>query len=110
MGLIDVTSLAEVEPKRGWHGRFFHSERMTFAYYTLEAGATLHAHAHANEEVWHVIEGAVDLMVDGEHCTAQAGEAVVIPPYTEHAVIATGGCRVIIVDDPVRHEVAGVRI
>lgn len=110
MSHIDVQSLPEVQPKNGWHGRFFHSDHMTFAYYTLDPGATIHAHAHPNEEVWHVLEGAVDLMLDGKPCTIRAGEAAIVPAFTEHAVLGTSGCKVIIVDHPARHEIAGIRI
>lgn len=35
----------------GWLGRFFHSAHLTFAYYEIQLGAALPAHAHENEEV-----------------------------------------------------------
>lgn len=52
MGLIETDALPRISPKAGWRGRFFHSAHMTFAYYEIEAGAALPAHAHENEEVW----------------------------------------------------------
>lgn len=110
MGFIDTQSLPEIEPKAGWHGRFFHSEHMTFAYYTIDAGATLPAHAHANEEVWHVIEGAIELTLGEQTRSVSAGNALVVPPNTVHAVRANEACRVIVVDHPVRDEVAGIRV
>ena len=110
MGFVAPAALPEIEPKPGWHGRFFHSKHMTFAYYTIDAGASLHAHAHSNEEVWHVIDGSVELTVGEETRTVRAGEAAVIPPDVLHAVRADRTCRVIVVDHPVRTEVAGIRI
>jgi len=110
VGFIDPSELPEVEPKSGWHGRFFHSEHMTFAYYEIDAGASLHAHSHSNEEVWHIIEGEVDLTLGAETKRVGAGQAVVVPPETMHAVAVSNGCRVIVVDYPVRREVAGVEI
>src|SRR5581483_4514137 len=103
-------ALTRVLPKPGWRGRFFHSEHMTFAHYDIEAGAALPAHAHENEEVWHVIEGALDMMLDGAPVRVQAGNAAVIPSGVMHAAIANQECRAIVVDYPVRHEVAGINI
>jgi quercetin dioxygenase-like cupin family protein len=110
MPFIDPNALPEARPKPGWHGRFFHSEHMTFAYDQIDAGATLQAHSHPNEEVWHIIEGDVDLTVGDERRRVSAGSAVVIPPNTTHAVSVANHCRAIVVDYPLRHELAGMRI
>jgi len=83
---------------------------MTFAYYEIDAGASLHVHSHPNEEVWHIIEGEVDLTLGEETRCVRAGHAVVVPAGTAHAVAVNKGCRVIVVDYPVRHEVAGIEI
>lgn len=37
---------------------------MTFAYYEIEAGSEVHLHHHPQEEVWHVVEGELELVVD----------------------------------------------
>lgn len=108
MGFIETRSLAEIEPKAGWHGRFFHSEHMTFAYYTIDAGASLPPHAHLNEEVWHVIEGVIDLTLDEETRSVRSGDALVVPAGVLHAAHANQPCKVIVVDHPARHEVAGL--
>lgn len=110
MGFIEVRNLPEVEPKAGWHGQFFHSEHMTFAYYAIDAGAALPAHAHSNEEVWHVIEGAIQLTLGDEMRRLQAGDAAVVPANVQHAAAASEACRVIVVDHPVRDEVAGIKV
>ncbi len=110
MPFVDPKALPDLGPKPGWHGRFFHSEHMTFAYYDLDPGASLHAHSHGNEEVWHVIAGELDITLAGETRTVTAGSAVVVPANTMHAVAVTRPCRVIVVDHPVRHELAGQKI
>jgi quercetin dioxygenase-like cupin family protein len=110
MGFIDPSELPQAEPKPGWHGRFFHSEHMTFAYYEIDAGAALSAHSHPNEEVWHIIEGEVDLTLDEETRCVRGGHAVVVSVGTTHAVAVKKGCRAIVVDHPVRREVGGVKI
>jgi len=110
MGFIDPSALTEAEPKPGWHGRFFHSEHMTFAYYEIDGGAALHAHSHPNEEVWHIIDGEAELTLGEETRCVRAGAAVVIPAGTKHMVGVKKGCRAIVVDYPVRHEVGGLKI
>jgi mannose-6-phosphate isomerase-like protein (cupin superfamily) len=57
---VNPRSLEAHEPRPGWRGRFFHSEHMTFACYDIAPGADVHAHEHPNEEVWHVVEGAIE--------------------------------------------------
>lgn len=91
------------EPLPGWRGRFFHSEQMTFAYYDLDTDAVpLHEHHHPEEEVWHVVEGALAITVDGVEHIAPAGTAVVVPANTPHSARAVGPCRAIVVDTPRR--------
>jgi quercetin dioxygenase-like cupin family protein len=107
MGFIEPSALPEVQPKAGWHGRFFHSEHMTFAYYTIDAGAVLPPHAHANEEVWHVIDGSIELSLGNETRAVAAGSALVVPPNALHGAYAHERCVAIVVDHPVRREVAG---
>lgn len=110
MGFVDLQALPEVQPKAGWHGRFFHSEHMTFAYYTIDAGAALPPHAHPNEEVWHVIEGSIELTLGYQTRRVRAGNALVVPANRTHAAYAKESCRVIVVDHPARDEVAGITI
>src|SRR5258705_1974658 len=109
MAFIDVKALPDRGPKPGWHGRFFHSQHMTFAYYDLDPGASLHLHSHPNEEVWHVIEGELELTLGDETRTVRAGSAVVVPSDMKHAVAVNAACRVIVVDHPVRYELAGIK-
>jgi quercetin dioxygenase-like cupin family protein len=110
MGLIELGALPEVQPKPGWRGRFFHSAHMTFAYYEIEAGATLHRHAHENEEVWHITQGVLEMTLGERRLVANAGNAVVIEGGTEHAAVAREYCSAIVVDYPLRHELAGMPI
>jgi quercetin dioxygenase-like cupin family protein len=110
MGFVELRELPEIQPKPGWHGRFFHSQHMTFSYYEIDPGASLHAHSHPNEEVWNVVEGELELTLDGETRRVGAGGALVVPAGITHAAAATKRCSVIVVDHPVRHEVGGVKI
>ena len=108
MPFIDTHALSPREPLPGWKGRFFSSERMTFGYYEVVAGASIHAHAHENEEVWHVLEGKLEVTIGGETRIAGPGSVAVIPPGTVHAVRARTDGRAIVVDQPVRSSIGGV--
>ena len=110
MPFIDTGQLSPKHPLPGWEGRFFHSDQMTFAYYEIEPQSSLHAHHHANEEVWHIIEGELELTLGQEMAVLRAGQAAVIPPDVEHSVSTTQHCRVIVVDHPRRDSVAGIDI
>jgi unsaturated pyranuronate lyase len=109
MPFIDTRLLEGQEPLPGWTGRYFHSEQMTFGYYAVRAGASIHEHAHPNEEVWHVLEGELEVTIDGETRVAGPGMAAVVPANTPHAVTALSDGRSIVVDHPVRRAVGRAR-
>ncbi len=110
MGFIDTNDLPVREPRPGFQGRFFHSEHMTFSYYSITAGADVARHRHHNDEVWHVLDGELEVTVAGEVRVLRAGEAAVVPPNVEHAARAITDCRAIVADHPVRHTVGGIDI
>lgn len=107
MALIHTRDLATLEPKPGWHGRFFRSEAMSFAYYAIDAGASLHEHSHANEEVWNVISGELEITIGGDSFRAAAGAAAIVPRNTAHSVHALERSTVIVVDEGQRGEIGG---
>jgi quercetin dioxygenase-like cupin family protein len=107
MPFIETDQLGVKEPRPGWLGRFFHSDHMTFAYYEIQAGAAVHLHQHPNEEVWHVIDGEVEMTVGDEMRVVHAGGAVVVPADVRHSAKAGRLSHVIVDDFPVRDEVAG---
>ncbi len=110
MPFVVPAQLPVKEPRPGWHGRFFHSHNMTFAYYEIEAGAAVHLHHHQNEEVWHVIHGEVEMVVGDETRVVHAGEAAVVPSGVEHSASARQRSGAIVVDFPVRTEIGGVDV
>ena len=65
MPFVDTNTLKVVERKPGWYGRYFDSPSMTFAHYEFTKGSSVHRHFHPQEEVWDVIEGELEITVDG---------------------------------------------
>jgi mannose-6-phosphate isomerase-like protein (cupin superfamily) len=105
---IGLPEMQSGSPCRGWTGRFFHSQNMTFAYWEVADGAAdLHEHDHLQEEVWNVVDGEILLVIDGCERRMGPGDAAVVPPSTRHAAKPIGTCRAIIVDYPIRLELPG---
>lgn len=110
MPLIDTRELDVREPKPGWRGRFVHSDAMTLSYYEVDAGAVVPEHSHENDEVWNVIEGELEIVIEGERHVAGPGCAAVVPPHSKHSVRALRASRAIVVDHPRRDAIGGVDI
>ena len=102
MPFVDISSLRVVERLPGWYGRYFHSSNMTFAHYDFVRGASIHEHFHPQEEVYEVIEGELELTIDGVAQIARPGVVAIVPPDVPHSVKALTDGRAIIVDYPTR--------
>jgi len=107
MPVIDTSELKVIERLPGWRARIFNSASMTFAHYEFDAGSTIHAHSHEQEEVWNVIEGELEVTIDGVAHLARRGVVAIVPPDTRHSVRALTDGRAIIVDHPLRWDVGG---
>jgi|SRR3984885_5505385 quercetin dioxygenase-like cupin family protein len=104
MPFIDIDSLKVTERLPGWNGRYFHSANMTFAHYDFKRGASIHEHFHPQEEVYEVIQGELEMTVDGTTQIARAGLVAIVPGNARHSVKALTDGRAIIVDYPSRRE------
>ncbi|HVN02283.1 MAG TPA: cupin domain-containing protein [Caulobacteraceae bacterium] len=107
MSFVDTTELAIVERLPGWRARIFNSPSMTFAHYEFDAGASIHEHSHEQEEVWNVIEGELEVTIDGVARVAGAGMVAIAPPHARHSVRALTDGRAIVVDTPLRWDMGG---
>jgi len=104
MPFVDISSLRVTERLPGWHGRYFHTPSMTFAHYDFMRGASIHEHFHSQEEVYEVIEGELELTIDGMAQTIRPGVVAIVPAGARHSVKALTDGRAIIVDHPARPE------
>ncbi len=102
MTFVDTAELKIVERLPGWRGRAFNSPSMTFVHYEFDAGASIHEHRHEQEEVWNVIEGELEVTIDGAARIAGAGMVAITPPHALHSVRALSAGRAIVVDTPLR--------
>ena len=106
MPFVDTRSLSVIERLPGWHGRYFRSPSMTFAHYDFKRGASIHEHFHPQKEVYEVIEGELEVTIDGVAEIARSGVVAIVPANALHSVRALTDGRAIIVDYPVRREFA----
>jgi len=99
---VDTKTLDVLHKRPGWHGRVFHSAHNTFVWWEFDKDADIHRHDHEQEEVWHVIEGELDVTVGKTTKRCGPGAAVVIPPNTPHSVRVVQPGRALVVDYPLR--------
>jgi quercetin dioxygenase-like cupin family protein len=104
MPFIDTSTLKVIERLPGWRGRYFHSMNMTFAHYEFDRGASIHEHSHPQEEVYEVIEGELELTIDGAPQVACPGIVGIVPSNARHSVKALTDGKLIVVDYPVRRD------
>ena len=104
MPFIDTNSLKVTERLPGWSGRYFHSANMTIALYEFKRGASIHEHFHPQEEVYDVIEGELEVTIDGETQIVRPGLVAIVPSNVRHAVKARTDGHAVIVDSPSRRE------
>jgi quercetin dioxygenase-like cupin family protein len=102
MTLIDTSKLSSVERLPGWRGRYFNSPNMTFAHYEFDAGSSIHEHFHAQEEVYEVIEGELEITINGITHRLVPGVVGIVPPNAPHSVKAISSGKLIVVDYPLR--------
>ena len=102
MPFVDANGLKIIERLPGWKGRYFHTSSMTFAHYEFTAGSSTHAHFHSEEEVYEVLEGQLEVTIDGRSEIAKPGVVAIVPPNVLHSVKALTDGRLIVVDHPSR--------
>ena len=104
MPFVDTKQLKVIERLPGWKGQYFHSANMTFAHYEFTAGSAIHEHFHPEEEVYEVIDGELEVTIDGNSQIAKPGVVAIVPANSRHSVKALTSGRLIVVDHPARPE------
>src|SRR5947207_15739097 len=79
MQITSLTALPSRELFPGYRARLVHSDRMTFAYVDVDAGASFAEHDHPHEQVIHLLDGEFELTIDGETRQMTRGEVAVVP-------------------------------
>jgi quercetin dioxygenase-like cupin family protein len=99
-----VTAIPSKTPFRTWNGVEAHEfvdgihlhaiggEQLLLCKVTYEAGKRipLHSHEHTEQVMW-IIDGSVDMAIEGEWKTLEAGDVVVVNRGLEHELHSPGG-------------------
>jgi quercetin dioxygenase-like cupin family protein len=97
------SEMPSAEPFSGVGRRTFDSAGSTVNEYSFRAGAAFPVHRHPEEQVTLVLEGTVELTVDGEMSTLAAGSWSVVGPDVEHGITAgPSGARIVAIIMPRR--------
>jgi quercetin dioxygenase-like cupin family protein len=102
MTLLNLDEIHEYELAPGIRARIINTESMSVSYVNLDAGADMPEHSHINEQIVSLIEGRMELTVDGKSRVLEPGMVEVLRSNVPHAARALTDCRVIDVFCPVR--------
>jgi quercetin dioxygenase-like cupin family protein len=95
MPLVQLDRLPVRQIFPGLNARLIHSDRVTHSWVEVDAGATFPEHQHPHEQIVTVLDGELDLVVDGVPHTLRPGVVFVIPPNVRHSGGSQTGCKVL---------------
>jgi unsaturated pyranuronate lyase len=84
--------------------RYITAERVTVARFELKRGGVVPMHAHENEQISIVIDGALRFTIDGREIVVRTGEVMQIPPNVPHQVEVIDDTLVFDVFSPIRQD------
>jgi quercetin dioxygenase-like cupin family protein len=99
---INTSNVKEIIP--GFKARFIHTQNNTISFVEIEEGAVLPEHHHVHEQTTMVVEGKLELTVNGKTTILEPNMAVVIPPNVPHNGKALTKCVVKDIFYPVRED------
>jgi quercetin dioxygenase-like cupin family protein len=104
MAFVSLSELGEREIIPGYRATFVHTQGMTIAHWSIDAGAELPAHSHPHEQVVNLIAGEYELTVGDETRVLRPGMVAIIPPDTPHGGKALSDCWIIDAFHPARDD------
>ena len=102
-----MDTIKELKPKElanGITGYYVHGEKHSLGLVEIKKGSSVPLHKHQNEQITFILEGQLDMMIDGTPCSLTKGMFKVIPSNIVHSAIAATDCTVIDTFAPVREE------
>ncbi len=102
-----MENIKNINPKElvpGITSYYAHGEKLTFGYVELLEGSKIPMHQHVQEQITYIIEGRLDMVIDGKDCSLTAGMYYVIHSNVPHSAVAKTFCKVIDAFSPVRED------
>ncbi len=107
MGFVELKDTTQLEIAKGIRDCAVTADPVTVLHVKIEEGALLPEHSHHNEQVVNVIEGELELTVEGKNYNLMSGNVMVLEPNVVHSGRAVKACKVIDIFHPVRKDFAG---
>ncbi len=107
MGLVNLNDLPALEIAPGIVGRIVTADTFTVAHVSIKKGSLVSEHSHYQEQVVIVIEGELELTVEGEAHVLKLGKVMVLAPNVPHSGKALTDVKVVDVFHPVREDFRG---
>ncbi|MFX0015935.1 MAG: cupin domain-containing protein [Promethearchaeota archaeon] len=104
MSFINLKEVTDREVVPGFKGKFIHTKNVTVVHWAIVAGSKLSEHNHPHEQITNIIEGQLELTMEGKTKILNPGEVVVVPSNVKHRGKAISDCIVIDVFYPVRED------
>lgn len=86
-----MQQIKNIKPKElvtGITGYYAHCNSMTFGFVELKAGSNVPMHHHIQEQITYIIEGELDMVIEGQSCLLTTGMYHVIPSNMPHSAVA----------------------
>jgi quercetin dioxygenase-like cupin family protein len=99
-----ITSIKPRELMPGITGYYAHGSKMTLGYVELKEGSIIPMHLHTQEQITYIMEGQLDMKINGKDCSLTTGMYHVIPSNIPHSAVAVTNCKVIDAFSPVRED------
>ena len=104
MPLYTLDTIAPRELFPGFNSRLIHTPRLTQSFVEGTAGASFPLHQHPHEQIVTVLEGELELVVEGTVHRLKPGTVFVIPPDARHSGRGVTACRVLDAFAPARDD------
>lgn len=104
---IKLSDLNNLRLAPGIDAKIITADTMTVTHVRIKAGSPLPEHTHVHEQVVNLIEGEMEIVVDGRPHRMTAGSVFVLASNIPHSVRAVTDCYVVDVFHPVREDFRG---
>ena len=104
MPLIELDRLPVREIFPGLRARLIHTDHVTHSWVSVDKDASFPDHQHPHEQIVSVLEGELELVVEGVAHRLTSGQVFVIPSGARHSGRGITACRVLDAFAPTRDD------
>jgi quercetin dioxygenase-like cupin family protein len=87
MGFFHIPELHATDMLPGIERRAVWLDKVMLTFFTFQPHAVVPEHAHENEQITVISNGAMEFTMGGETRTLRAGDGVRIPPNIKHSAL-----------------------